>query len=198
MTTPTTTTFSWNKRDWVSLSEMADGFDEYRPAHSRTLDGQELTVCCRYVDSAEEFTLIQTFRDGELDWTIDGAAGAHSGTETYELFEMQLGLFYLHCQRKAETHPVVVSAALDLTSGQITGAIGIWDSSRAHTSHVSDGSRARSRVPAPRRRTLSEDRRADRPSRSLRLQQRRRLRPHLPQREPLHLALRRRRRNRRG
>jgi hypothetical protein len=83
MTTPTTTTFSWNKHDWASLSEMADGFDEYRPAHSRTLDGQELTVCCRYVDSAEEFTLIQTFRDGELDWTIDGAAGAHSGTETY-------------------------------------------------------------------------------------------------------------------
>ena len=27
-----TTTFSWDKTTWAPLTEMADGFDEYRPA----------------------------------------------------------------------------------------------------------------------------------------------------------------------
>ena len=116
--------FSWNKDDWASLSEMADGFDEYRPAYSRALDGRALTTVGHYVDTAEQFTLTQTFQGDELHWTLDDAAGTRSGTEAYELFEMQPGLFYLHYRRNAETPPVVVSAALDLTSGQVTGAVG--------------------------------------------------------------------------
>ncbi|MFD6061351.1 MoaF C-terminal domain-containing protein [Rhodococcus wratislaviensis] len=124
MTTPAPTAFSWNKDDWASLSEMADGFDEYRPAYTRALDGRDITVRGRYVDTAEEFTLTHSFRGDELHWNVDGADGTRSGTDTYELFEMQPGLFYLHYRRCEEDHPVVVSGALDLTNGQITGAIG--------------------------------------------------------------------------
>ena len=124
MTTPTAPAFSWNKDDWASLAEMADGFDEYRPASSRALDGKTITLGGRYLDTAEPFTLTQTFQGTELDWTLEDADGARSGTETFELFEMQPGLFYLHYRRHAEAHPVVVSAALDLTSGQVTGAVG--------------------------------------------------------------------------
>ncbi|RZK96458.1 MAG: hypothetical protein EOP30_00015 [Rhodococcus sp. (in: high G+C Gram-positive bacteria)] len=123
MTTPAPV-FSWNKDDWASLSEMADGFDEYRPAYSRALDGQVITIHGHYVDTAERFTLTQTFQGDELHWTLEDADGARSGTDTFELFEMQPGLFYLHYRRNAEDHPVVVSTALDLTSGQVTGAFG--------------------------------------------------------------------------
>ncbi|PBC46244.1 hypothetical protein CJ179_24360 [Rhodococcus sp. ACS1] len=120
MSTSTTSAFSWNKDDWASLSEMADGFDEYRPADSRALDGRELSLNARFVDSGDEFTLTHAFSEGELSWRT----GEQAGTETYELFEMQPGLFYLHYRRSGEDHPVVVSAALDLTTGQVTGAVG--------------------------------------------------------------------------
>ncbi|KAF0960410.1 MoaF C-terminal domain-containing protein [Rhodococcus sp. T7] len=120
MSTSTTSAFSWNKDDWASLSEMADGFDEYRPAYSRALDGRELTVNARFVDSGDEFTLTHAFSEAELSWRT----GEQAGTETYELFEMQPGLFYLHYRRSGEDHPVVVSAALDMTTGQVTGAVG--------------------------------------------------------------------------
>ncbi|MFE7415795.1 MoaF C-terminal domain-containing protein [Rhodococcus sp. NPDC057529] len=120
MSTSTTSAFSWNKDDWASLSEMADGFDEYRPAYSRALDGRELTLNARFVDSGDEFTLTHAFSEAELSWHT----GEQAGTETYELFEMQPGLFYLHYRRSGEDHPVVVSAALDLTTGQVTGAVG--------------------------------------------------------------------------
>jgi MoaF C-terminal domain/MoaF N-terminal domain len=123
--TTSTPTFSWNKDDWAPLSEMADGFDEYRPAYSRALAGRELTVGARFLDTGDQITWTHTFTPTGLHWCINtpGAAPA-TGDDTYELFEMQPGLFYLHYRRSAEDHPVVVSAAIDLTNGQITGAIG--------------------------------------------------------------------------
>ncbi|MGY4711544.1 MoaF C-terminal domain-containing protein [Mycolicibacterium sp. CBM1] len=102
------------------MSEMVDGFNEYRPPHSNALDGKQLTVRGRYVDSAEQFVLTHTFDGDRVHWVLDG----ESGTDIYELFEMQPGLFYLHYGRDAATHPTVFSAAIDLTSGQMTGAIG--------------------------------------------------------------------------
>jgi hypothetical protein len=123
--TTSTPAFSWNKDDWAPLSEMADGFDEYRPAYSRALAGRELTVGARFLDTGDQITWTHTFTPTGLHWCINtpGAAPA-TGDDTYELFEMQPGLFYLHYRRSAEDHPVVVSAAIDLTNGQITGAIG--------------------------------------------------------------------------
>jgi MoaF C-terminal domain/MoaF N-terminal domain len=123
--TTSTPTFSWNKDDWAPLSEMADGFDEYRPAYSQALLGRELTVDARFLDTGDQITWTHTFSSTGLHWCINtpGAAPA-TGDDTYELFEMQAGLFYLHYRRSAEDHPVVVSAAIDLTNGQITGAIG--------------------------------------------------------------------------
>ncbi|MGQ4599820.1 MoaF C-terminal domain-containing protein [Nocardia sp. R6R-6] len=115
--------FSWNKDDWASLSEMADGFDEYRPDHSRALDGREITIHGRFLDSGETLTLTQSFSGNHVQWTARSAAGEQRGTETYELFEMQRDLFYLHYRRSTDDHPVVISAALDLASGQVTGAI---------------------------------------------------------------------------
>ncbi|MGY4099345.1 MoaF C-terminal domain-containing protein [Nocardia sp. R16R-3T] len=115
--------FSWNKDNWASLSEMADGFDEYRPDYSLALDGQDITIEARFIDTGETFTLTQSFSDTHVRWTACGAAGEFSGTETYELFEMQHGLFYLHYRRGNNDHPVVISAAIDIVSGQVTGAI---------------------------------------------------------------------------
>jgi hypothetical protein len=40
-------TFSWDKNDWAGLSEMAEGFDEYRPPLSSALKGQRLELACQ-------------------------------------------------------------------------------------------------------------------------------------------------------
>jgi hypothetical protein len=119
-------TFSWNKDHWAPLSEMAAGFDEYRPAYSQALVGRELVIDARYIDTGEQFTCTHIFTTTTaLEWNIANHGGAQAaGSDTYELFEMQPGLCYLHYRRSNEDHPVVISAAIDLSSGQITGAIG--------------------------------------------------------------------------
>jgi len=124
MTQESTSTFSWNKDDWAGLSEMAEGFDEYRPPLSSALEGQRLELTCHVPgvpDSAH--TLVQEFGD-ELTWTVQSAEGTSQGVTSYELFEMQPGLFFLHYRRQDEDHPVVVTMALDTTSGYATGAVG--------------------------------------------------------------------------
>ena len=63
MTAPTT--FSWNKEDWAGLSEMADGFDEYRPPLSSALDGQVSELHCRVVGSARIIHAGARVRDGD-------------------------------------------------------------------------------------------------------------------------------------
>src|SRR5688500_15256094 len=124
MTTPAST-FSWAKDDWTSLNEMADGFDEYRPPHSTALDGQRLELRCRIPGVPDsDFTLVHECNAGSLRWTLQEGNGSREGKERYELFEMQPGLFFLHYQRSAEDHPVVVTMAIDTDSGQATGAIG--------------------------------------------------------------------------
>ncbi|MFD2093146.1 MoaF C-terminal domain-containing protein [Blastococcus deserti] len=124
MTTPANT-FSWAKDDWTSLNEMADGFNEYRPAHSTALEGQRLELQCRIPGVPEsDFTLVHEFDAGSLRWTLQEGDGVREGKDRCELFEMQPGLFFLHYQRSAEDHPVVVTMALDTRSGQATGAVG--------------------------------------------------------------------------
>lgn len=120
----TSLTFSWNKDDWASLAEMADGFDEYRPSLSRELDGRTITVTARFTGTEDDFTLTHSFTETDLHWSVVTSDGEQSGTDSYELFEMQPGLFYLHYRRSGSDHPVVISAALDLSSGQVTGALG--------------------------------------------------------------------------
>jgi hypothetical protein len=124
MTTQDLTSFSWEKSDWTPLSEMADGFDEYRPPLSRALVGHRVELHCRSVDGEAEFTLIHEFGAGTLRWTLQEAASTTAGIEDYELFEMQPGLFFLHYLRSGEDHPVAVTMALDTTIGQATGAVG--------------------------------------------------------------------------
>ena len=125
MTAQNSPAFSWNKDDWTSLTEMADGFDEYRPPLSSALTGQRIELDCVLVgvdDSTHTFT--HDFGEGELAWSVDTGEEKQSGRADYELFEMQPGLFFLHYRRIEADHPVVVTFALDLTSGQATGAIG--------------------------------------------------------------------------
>ncbi|WP_217697875.1 MoaF C-terminal domain-containing protein [Sinomonas mesophila] len=62
--------------------------------------------------------------NSRLTWTIRGAAGEQRGEASYEVFEMQPGLFFLHYLREEADHPVAVTMALDLTSGLATGAVG--------------------------------------------------------------------------
>jgi hypothetical protein len=125
MTQQRTGTFSWNKDDWAGLSEMAEGFDEYRPPLSSALKGQRLELTCRVPglpDSAH--TLVHEFGDDEVTWTSQSPGGTKQGVAPYELFEMQPGLFFLHYQRVDEDHPVVVTMALDTVNGQATGTVG--------------------------------------------------------------------------
>ncbi len=119
-------TFSWDKDQWASLTEMADGFDEYRPAYSKALSGHTLVVDASFDDTSEAVVIAHAFSDDVLAWTfaVDGAATESGEDETYELFEMQPGLFYLHYRRASANHPTIVSAAIDTTAGVITGAIG--------------------------------------------------------------------------
>ncbi|MGY1631104.1 MoaF C-terminal domain-containing protein [Geodermatophilus sp. SYSU D01186] len=125
MTIPTTTAFSWDKNDWTALSDMAEGFDEYRPPLSAGLEGQTLTLRCRVPEvTGSDHTLVHDFGARELRWTLLDGDGRHEGSAPYELFEMQPGLFFLHYLRDGGDHPVAVSLALDTTTGQATGAIG--------------------------------------------------------------------------
>lgn len=112
--------FSWNKADWTPISVMAAGFDEYRPAHSEALAGRTIVLDAHFIDTDERFTCIHSFEADKVDWVMGGERGADS----YELFEMQPGLFYLHYLRAGADHPVVISAAIDTTNGQVTGAVG--------------------------------------------------------------------------
>lgn len=125
MTMQTSPTFSWNKDDWTPLTEMADGFDEYRPPLSAALAGRRIELDCVLVgveDSAH--TVTHEFGDGELVWSVAGDGDTQSGRAPYELFEMQPDLYFLHYRRIEADHPVVVTLALDLAAGQATGAIG--------------------------------------------------------------------------
>jgi len=125
MTVQTSQPFSWNKDDWTSLTEMADGFNEYRPPLSSALAGQRIELDCVLVgveDSAHTF--IHKFGDHELSWSVSTDGGIQSGLAEYELFEMQPDLFFLHYRRIEADHPVVVTLVLDLSTGQVTGAIG--------------------------------------------------------------------------
>ena len=125
MSMQTSPTFSWNKDDRTTLTQMADGFDEYRPPLSRALAGRLIELDCGVVgveDSAHTFT--HEFGDGELSWSVSTAGEIQSGRAEYQLFEMQPGLFFLHYRRIEAEHPVVVTLALDLTTGQASGAIG--------------------------------------------------------------------------
>ncbi len=125
MTTDSTTAFSWDKNDWTALSDMADGFDEYRPPLSTALEGQSLTLRCAVPGAADSaHTLVHDFGAGELRWTSLDGHGTREGSAAYELFEMQPGLFFLHYLRQAGDHPIAVSLALDTMTGQATGAIG--------------------------------------------------------------------------
>jgi hypothetical protein len=120
-----TTPFSWSKEDWAPLTEMADGFDEYLPDLSRAFDGQEIVLDARYLDGGSDFTLSQKFSSSAVEWVVlENGTETARGSDSYELFEMQPGLFYIHYLRAAEDHPVAFSAAIDTACGQVTGAIG--------------------------------------------------------------------------
>lgn len=119
------TDFSWSREDWAPLTEMVDGFDEYRPAHSSALVGQRIELRGQLPGAPDsEHMLVHEFSTDSLHWTWQDGSSAKEGTESYELFEMQPGLFFLHYLRSGEDHPVVVSAALDLQTGQATWAVG--------------------------------------------------------------------------
>lgn len=120
-----TTTFSWNKDDWAGLSEMAEGFDEYRPPLSSALTGQRIELTCQSPERpGSTHTLVHEFGESTLEWSVEDADGTRRGTSSYELFEMQPGLFFLHYRRVEDDHPVVVTMALDTANGQATGAVG--------------------------------------------------------------------------
>lgn len=117
--------FSWNNADWASLTDMADGFDEYRPPHSTALAGRSIVVDAAFDDSGDTVEITHTFDNTSVAWSfVEGDVRSAGDGDAYELFEMQPGLFYLHYRRTSADHPVVVSAAIDTTAGLVTGAIG--------------------------------------------------------------------------
>ncbi|MFD4196858.1 MoaF C-terminal domain-containing protein [Amycolatopsis thermoflava] len=107
------------------MSEMADGFDEYRPPLTSVLAGRRIELSCVLVgEENSEHVFAHEFGADELTWTVASAQGVQSGQCEYEAFEMRPGLFFVHYRRAEADHPVVVTFALDLTAGQATGAVG--------------------------------------------------------------------------
>jgi hypothetical protein len=120
--------WSWDKSKWASLTEMADGFSEYRPPPTDKLAGQRVDLRCREVGTQDgSFTIQHDFRDGSnLSWSVlnsDQVVG--TGSAEYEAFEMDEDLFYVHYLRRGMPTPEAFSVALDLRVGACTGAIGM-------------------------------------------------------------------------
>ena len=85
MTMETSQSFTWNKDDWTPLSEMADGFDEYRPPLSSALAGQRIELSCVLVGVDDsEHTFTHEFAEGELTWSVTNDGGIQSGRAEYE------------------------------------------------------------------------------------------------------------------
>jgi hypothetical protein len=120
-------TWSWDKAKWAPLTEMAEGFSEYRPSLTDKLAGQKIALRCRSVDaSVDTFTLHHDFQDsGNLSWSVrDADRDVDTGAAEYEAFEMDEDLFYVHYLRRGMPRPEAVSFALDLRAGACTGAVG--------------------------------------------------------------------------
>lgn len=120
--------FAWDKQKWTPLSEMADGFDEFRPPVSDRLTGQKVALACRMAnDEDRPMSLRQHFEDdGRLTWAIHhGDEVVGRGESDYEAFEIADDLYYVHYLRRDMPQPVAVSYALDLATGAVTGAFGM-------------------------------------------------------------------------
>ncbi|MGH3518574.1 MAG: MoaF C-terminal domain-containing protein [Haloechinothrix sp.] len=120
--------FVWDKQKWTPLTEMAEGFDEFRPPVSDKLAGQKITLACQMVGEDESpLTLRQHFEDsGRVTWSVHrGDEVVDSGTSDYEAFEIADDLCYVHYLRQGMPAPVAVSYALDLANGAVTGAFGL-------------------------------------------------------------------------
>lgn len=119
--------WSWDKAKWAPLTEMADGFSEYRPPLTDKLAGKMVDLHCHDAGGpADTFTLRHDFHDGgKLSWSIlDRGREVGTGVADYEAFEMDEDLFYVHYLRRGMPQPEAVSFALDLRAGACTGAIG--------------------------------------------------------------------------
>jgi hypothetical protein len=119
--------WSWDKAKWAPLTEMAEGFSEFRPPLTENLVGQKIEARCHNVGAPDDtFTFHHDFRDGgNLSWSIlNGGRVVGTGAAEYEAFEMDEGLFYVHYLRRGMPKPEAVSFALDLRAGACTGAIG--------------------------------------------------------------------------
>jgi hypothetical protein len=119
--------WSWDKAKWAPLTEMAEGFNEFRPPLTGKLAGQRVDLRCHNVGAPDDaFTFRHDFRDGgHLSWsTRDDDRVVGGGAAEYEAFEMDEDLFYVHYLRQGTPQPEAVSFALDLRAGACTGAIG--------------------------------------------------------------------------
>ncbi|MCZ2850868.1 MoaF C-terminal domain-containing protein [Modestobacter sp. VKM Ac-2978] len=117
--------FAWDAQSWTPLSEMAEGFDEFRPPVSGALVGRTITLTGALADGGEAFSLEQRFtEDRRLDWVLRvGDRPERSGTATYQAFELADELFYVHQLWQGLPRPEAASFALDLANGTATGAL---------------------------------------------------------------------------
>ncbi|MDQ1136310.1 hypothetical protein QE410_001109 [Microbacterium sp. SORGH_AS 1204] len=117
------TEVSFDRRDWVALEEMADGFDEYLPESSNALAGRTLHVSLQ-TDHVAGTGLELHF--GTADITVTGpAAEALAATAArpvpYTAVELTTGLFFVHVRLRERA---VMSFSWDEVAGSLVGAVG--------------------------------------------------------------------------
>ncbi|WP_020497974.1 MoaF C-terminal domain-containing protein [Sciscionella marina] len=104
-----------NTETWLPLDGLEPGFSANRAPHSRDLDGRKITV------RLEDGTAIRhEFGPDTVDWAI----GEENGSDEYEAFEVDSGLYFVQFLHRHDPRQAV-SLVLDLTGGHALAVLGV-------------------------------------------------------------------------
>ncbi len=114
---------------WLPLDELAPGFDANKAPHSTALAGSEVNV------TAPDGTRIRhSFTEDEVSWELSPAgAPSTSGTDPYEAFEVEDGLYFVQFHHQ-HALTEAISLVVDLRQGRALSIISsILDPEPGHT-----------------------------------------------------------------
>lgn len=114
---------------WLPLDELAPGFDANKAPHSTALAGSEVSVT-----AADGTRISHRFTENEVSWELSPAgAPTTSGTDPYEAFEVDEGLYFVQFHHQhAPTE--AVSLVVDRRDGRALSIVStIVDPEPGHT-----------------------------------------------------------------
>lgn len=114
---------------WLPLDELAPGFDANKAPHSTALAGSEVSVT-----AADGTRISHRFTENEVSWELSPVgAPTTSGTDPYEAFEVDEGLYFVQFHHQhAPTE--AVSLVVDRRDGRALSIVStIVDPEPGHT-----------------------------------------------------------------